>query len=358
MKKKDDKRNGSISLWKFIFSIVIVIYHTATFYNGERIPLFSYGYIAVEFFFIVSGYYLAKSCLNNKKSTKEIGKETFGYIIKKLKSFYPYILIGYIIALPILKFCAGFTISQLCDSIWSFLLLRGIGMGRLWLFGPLWYLSAMIVSIMVLYPLLRKYKENYVYIFSVLFSILGLVYMYKHGSLNMARDSWDGYICMGISRAFIEMNMGCLIYLLCEKFKKINLTNFSKILLTIIAQGFLISILVVTSVIERAGLYQFIMLLMIAISVFIMMSEITYERKMLSNRFVYYLEQLSLVIFILHNVVLHFVKYSTLFNNWTPHEKSILSVIITILASVIIELLVRYLKKKEISKKISKLFIK
>ena len=53
-----NKRNGAIDLLKFLFSLMIVIYHGRLFANAEN-PLFRAGKIGVEFFFIVSGYLMA-----------------------------------------------------------------------------------------------------------------------------------------------------------------------------------------------------------------------------------------------------------------------------------------------------------
>ena len=62
-KSMKEKRNGIISLWKFLFAIVIAFFHCSQFYQDIKNPFFPGGYIAVEFFFIVSGFYLAKKGL-------------------------------------------------------------------------------------------------------------------------------------------------------------------------------------------------------------------------------------------------------------------------------------------------------
>ena len=62
---ENKKHNGIISLWKFIFSLVIMIYHAKIFFPEENIPIFRGGYIGVEFFFLVSGFFLAKKALKD-----------------------------------------------------------------------------------------------------------------------------------------------------------------------------------------------------------------------------------------------------------------------------------------------------
>ena len=80
---KKSKHNGIISLWKFIFAIVIVLFHSNSYFSPEKRLFMSGGYIGVEFFFIVSGFYLAKNIQNeNKSSNNNIGLETIKYIWK------------------------------------------------------------------------------------------------------------------------------------------------------------------------------------------------------------------------------------------------------------------------------------
>ncbi|HCA56040.1 MAG TPA: hypothetical protein DEO95_11320, partial [Ruminococcaceae bacterium] len=56
---KSSARNGKIDLLKFLFSIMVIIFHFGKgLYNYD---LFTKGYIAVEFFFITSGFLFAKS---------------------------------------------------------------------------------------------------------------------------------------------------------------------------------------------------------------------------------------------------------------------------------------------------------
>ena len=86
---------------------MIIIYHVSQRITTKATFKFKYGYIGVEFFFIVSGYLLAKQTLNHKKvEDKELGSETSKYIWKKVKSLFPYIFATYILCLPILTIIA------------------------------------------------------------------------------------------------------------------------------------------------------------------------------------------------------------------------------------------------------------
>lgn len=67
-------KNYFIQLLKFIFSIIIVFYHARFFCKSEENAIFRFGYIGVNFYFIVSGYLLINSIVNNKKYKKKIMK--------------------------------------------------------------------------------------------------------------------------------------------------------------------------------------------------------------------------------------------------------------------------------------------
>lgn len=80
------KHNGIISFWKFMFCIMIVIFHvTCNMYSEGK--LMQNGRIGVEFFFLVSGYLMAKKALNRKKQKISIAQETVQYIWKKFHSY-------------------------------------------------------------------------------------------------------------------------------------------------------------------------------------------------------------------------------------------------------------------------------
>ena len=50
-----EKKNYTIDLLRFIFCIVIMLFHISGEIEGTP---FNFGYMGVEFFFIVTGYYL------------------------------------------------------------------------------------------------------------------------------------------------------------------------------------------------------------------------------------------------------------------------------------------------------------
>lgn len=66
------KHNGIISIWKFIFAICILFHHASGQLVGpDDVQVLRNFAIGVNFFFIVSGFLLAKSALQKSKEQTE-----------------------------------------------------------------------------------------------------------------------------------------------------------------------------------------------------------------------------------------------------------------------------------------------
>ena len=357
---KKEKRNGIISLWKFLFAIVIAFFHTNQFYDNQKSIFFYGGYIAVEFFFIISGFYLAQKSLSEKYDNSKITKESIKFILNKLKKIMPYILIAYTFSLivtliynPLLK------PNEIINSIWNLLLLRELGFKSIIILPQLWYLTSLFVSMFVLYPLAKKYKEKFIVFISPLIILFGLGYLnHNWTSLNHAYQIWNGFIYTGMLRGFIELNIGMLLCLIHYKLSNIEYTKIGKTILTILGEGLLICVLIIINYISAPKHYDYIMLLFISIAVLIIASEKTYEYKILSNNLFYYLEKLSMPIFINHVLIINCVDNISPLNTLQPINQSIISVVLTIIFSITELKVMEIIKNKKIGYKIKKIFIK
>lgn len=96
-----NKRNSAIDILRLVFAIIILLYHSNVVISGSGLGIFKYGYIGVEFFFIVSGW-LLMSYVDKKESLRRlvtpVGKETVTYVFGKIKKIYPYYFSAFVIA--------------------------------------------------------------------------------------------------------------------------------------------------------------------------------------------------------------------------------------------------------------------
>ena len=342
-----NKHNGIIGFWKFAFCLLIMIYHGNIFQVEDETILFSKGSIGVEFFFLVSGFLLAKSALNKKENDKELlGKETIRFIFKKIKAFFPYILVCFIGGLIVKSIYSDMTIKDYILSIWDISFIRMAGFRMTVVNGAAWYISAMLLAMLILYPLLRKYKKNFVYLGAPIIVIfLAGILNHNYFSLRVP-DQWLGYFYKGFIRAFMELSLGCILYLICEKVKNINFTKLGKLSITLIEfVGFLIPF-VISQFIENATTYDFIVLAIMSISIIFAFSEKTLEFKFFNNKIVYYLEKLSLPIYLSHTFIRTIINESSLTINFNYYEKISIFVVITVIFSISLKFILELLANK------------
>lgn len=90
-------RDGKIDLLKFLFAVTVAIYHFNCSADYKR-EIFNSSYIAVEFFFIVSGYFMARSLGRfDGRTDIDTVKETLLFVKRKYFSFFRYHVFMFII---------------------------------------------------------------------------------------------------------------------------------------------------------------------------------------------------------------------------------------------------------------------
>lgn len=344
-----------------MFSMMIVIFHAKVLATNGENPLFLYGAIGVEFFFITSGYLMTKKALSIKKDCSNIGEETFEYIWKKIKAFFPYVLIAFIISLLVKNEYYSYKKNKIINSVWALLFIDMGGIKRPYILEQTWYISAMLISMIILYPLIRRYKRNFIYIVSPLIVIiLGGWLSYTYGDLR-GPFLWTGIVYKGILRAFFELALGAIVYEFVNKIKNVNFTKHGKVFLTIIEVLGFVSIFIITNLNNASKKYDFIMLAILAISIGVAFSEKTMFYKISNNKFCYYLEKLSLPIYLNHLWIITILS-ETLNKNLKELSyinKLGITIIGTIIVSIITMYIIELVKKHEdkLMKLIKRIFV-
>ena len=97
MKKiKKNTENYYIDFLRFIFSFIILFYHSWLFTGNFGNGLFNAGYYGVDFYFIVTGYLMMNS-ISKKKEGKDTLKSTFQYIYNKFKRLFLSLILCFLI---------------------------------------------------------------------------------------------------------------------------------------------------------------------------------------------------------------------------------------------------------------------
>lgn len=268
------KRNGAIDFWRLVFAVILVVYHSSMIEinlihpNEEHIFPFTLGSLSVEFFLLTSGFLFAKS-MNKRGANDEFSwKNTWVFMKGKLMSFYP----AYLICL-VLTFIAVNATYYICHvapfvenasttenvknlginfgrMLYEATLLRNFGMDFDRLLDQAWYLSAMLLVMLILYPIYAKNKRRFEYVIAPIIAavLLGFLFFHSQSLLNPSKRYELFYkyafTYKGNVRAMAEICLGVVCYRVCEWVKRFDFTKFGRVLLAIVELfGYVFSIL-------------------------------------------------------------------------------------------------------------------
>ena len=183
-------RNGALDLYKFLASLMIILYHTQKFARKGEISYVIADPVFVEFFFIISGVLLGKTVMRDiEASTKNgvisetcnsIAGDTLSFFKKKFCGLMPNYYVAWIISFILLHIGVQQDIfKQLADSVWALFFCTETG---LYLYSPnavTWYIAAMLTVMLALYPIMRKLKNIWFFVVGPLLVLFMLGYSYQ-----------------------------------------------------------------------------------------------------------------------------------------------------------------------------------
>jgi len=229
METKNSVHYGMINVLRLVFAIAVISIHTMAFksINEDLWIATSMGIarLAVPFFFIVSGYFLYNRIGSEKESK---------LTLKKLLILYTsWVLIEIITLFPMVLNSLGAPPILIIER----LLFIGIT-------GSLWYISSLIIAILVISPLLKKDQIILLLILGFvlyLFGTTGDTYygLFEKTMMNPLINGYTRVFLMpqiGITESILFVSLGTLInkYKLNEKVKKAGLLSIISIILLLI----------------------------------------------------------------------------------------------------------------------------
>lgn len=284
-----------IDFWKFVFSIIIVIHHI---YNlGFEIGSYHFfnGWIYVEFFFLVSGYFTMFHFQNENTNIdlNEKSNIALKYTIKKFKPLVVYIFFSISINYILMNkdVIASGNIRDIIISFADmpfelFLLTSGI-LGVFPKLVPIWYLSSMFLVFPLFILIIQNKNRKFLFIIS--YSI-PLFYYGFTGVIGKREWPHD------LLRAFSCMLLGVFVFFVSKRIEKQNFGKRFRIFLTIIE--ILCLLFTVYSTYENLEILR-INFLFFIISLVILFSKQSYSYYIRIN-FFKFLGELSTSIFLFH----------------------------------------------------------
>ncbi|MBR3187958.1 MAG: acyltransferase [Lachnospiraceae bacterium] len=256
------QKNGSVEFLRFLFTSIIIFFHiNLDLWDQKKIiavirdipvTFFNHGNIGVEFFFLVTGWLMAKSIYSryiqtkttsyaggtgNMRSAGKTGNtgnegiaggngsedyeggtvtglfsETINFVTHKARAIFPYYLLACALT-PLVRVMTDrmLTFSYFLNRLPSLFFLQRVGIGKPFI-GCTWYLSSMLIALVVAYPLCRRFYKAYtLFIAPVLCAVLlGAIIVFT-GSLGDI-DDWFFFTYKTNIRAFAEISMGATAF--------------------------------------------------------------------------------------------------------------------------------------------------
>ncbi len=339
-------KNGEIEVLRFLFCLTIMLGHFKSNFDFP-LDLFKRGAFAVGFFFLTSGYFMARSA--SKVCSDNYSTLTYDFLKRKISSFFPYYLVSVIIYIIV------YNVFLLHKSAWDLLIgvvklvpeALFLQMGGFATESPLnipavWYLSAMLLAMLILYPLTLKFKQSYGIIFAVI-GIFGLGFLnVAHGGYIVTfRTTWRGFMYDGMIWAIAEVALGAACFQFCSWLAEKKYSSLQKILLTIFKYAAWIGA-VVFCLSDFNFKYEICALTITVLAFILTCSEITYNLPY--NKITNFLGRFSLPLYLFHSIVQRCAL--TFIDKKISIQTLCILVVITIVCSVAFKYAVEFIMSK------------
>ena len=341
-------RNYFIELLRFFFAVLILLYHGLAFLAPDSSFLrCTNGAVAVEFFFILSGFLMANSAKKKIGDTANIGKDSVDFIKKKYLSVFPYHLFSYVCSFIVAVILGSLTVvgavKLFVNSLPNLFMLDMVGLPYTMVAGYVWFVSAMLIAMAVLYPILRRWFSVFTNIIAPVLGVLLLGWLAQtYGRLTYI-SFWTGLTFKGVLRAVAEIAFGCAAFALCERLKERDFTKFGKLVLSLLELfGYAATFVYAFS--RKSETFYFYLVFFLTVSIAVSFSGQTLTSHLRNNKLISFLGKLSLPVYLNQYYVYLMVERYT--KHLNGNVRLLLFAGISLVMPTICLVLVDFLRKK------------
>ena len=319
--KKENDRNRTVEFYRFFFVCVIYILHGRNHKDQWFLQdgAFQGGYLAVEFFFILSGFFIAKKCQKEQESIQNGAIPEF-QSVKFFVSRYKKLMPQYLISIVVFFIAQSIIIdnfnlkNKLLDSFSEI-----IGCSIFWrpsnaINIHLWYVSGLIWAGALVYYLMLKRKNFSICVLFPFSLLIFIGYAYTHiGHIDLTPAyELPELRALAFFRAFVEIGFGCILY---NIYTYIRDKKFNPVVMTIVEVALFAAIVFIMWQTRRTPT-DFIALFLIGAFVLVAMLNHGYLSKLLNNSISEVLGSISYPMYLNQNLFLS-VASKTL-NTFSP----------------------------------------
>lgn len=219
-------KNKLVEIFRFLFCMIVLMVHT----HGLR-PVsntdypFAGGYIVVEFFLILSGFFASNYAMNQTNDCTP-AKSAIHYTWKQYLKICPIAAVCIVIQYIVTVCFHRLSLQDFPYIVYEILLLPQTGIYKTFLNLPLWYVSAYFICLPILIFLLRKSKDFFYLIGSIIVPLLVYGFICR---TNIDLDIWSftsNIWFIGLFRTFAGLCIGVCSYRI---FCWIESTQFTEI---------------------------------------------------------------------------------------------------------------------------------
>lgn len=352
------KRNGKIEVLRFLFAIAIVLYHAQKHYlsiSKETMDLafFARGYIGVEFFFLLAGFFMAKSIYKKnydstgklrlkEENTYDLGLETVQYTWHKMKPILPWHFAAFFIMFAVTSYLRNDSVREMCKrflkTLPNLFFFNKVGFDYSNLNRVEWYLTCMLFAIMILYPICRKYYSMFVHVIAPVGGLFILGYIAHNFGTFTNTGRWNGFVFICMLRAIAEIALGATTFEISRTLSQKVFSYRERIGLTLLEWGGVAftALFIMSTIDTKYEIYEVFVMMMVIALIF---SEQVLWNHLLDHPFCYFLGKASLPIYLSQVLPLDFVKeYMTSYGSW---EKVAMMLGLTLLNALLCAVLVK-----------------
>lgn len=214
---------------RFVTAMMVALVHFTQFVY-EKSGFMRYGFVAVEFFLMLSGFFMMCEITKNQKEGKVIPSyDALFYAVRKAIKIWGIYIVALIFMFVVRILTSdGMSLTEILSELfhfkWEYLMIHMAGynpspaFGVDYLLPPGWYLSAMMIATVPAYFLAAKFQKTYSGWIAPLSASLIYTYIIQtQGTLDVGNSFVANIVMLGVLRAYSGISLGAFLFRCTEK---------------------------------------------------------------------------------------------------------------------------------------------